>query len=107
MEKFCWEVFIDHIHPYLDIDTRINCKFISKIPLDFNTKYFEMRTRYVIERIPPFIHIGGRLLQNGIDFTLPITQTKILVTEISEYHTNIHISDANTYELIYEEFHIT
>jgi hypothetical protein len=107
MDKLCWDIFIDHVHPCMDIDSKITCGFISKIPVTFNKKYFEMRMKYVIARIPPFIHIGGLLLHNAIELTIPITTTKIMVIEISEYHDKIHISDQDSYWTVYEEYSIT
>ncbi len=108
MDKMCWDIFIDNVHPCLDIDSRITCGFISKVPLTFNNKYFEMRTRYVVARLPPFLHMGGKNIKNGIEFVLKISETKIIIVEISEYHINIHISyQHNHYDKIYEEIILT
>lgn len=106
IDQLCLDILIDHIIPYMDVDSKIICGFISKVPLTFNKTYFEMRMKYVIARIPPYIHIGGLLLQNAIEFTIPITRTKIMIVEISEYHIKNHISSQNSFETVYEEYNI-
>jgi hypothetical protein len=108
INTLCLEVITDYVLPYLDIDSRITCGFISKISLEFNKQYFEMKNKYLIARIPDFIHIGGKSLKNGIDFVLTIRNSnKFFVVEISEYHSYIHIADLNTFEKIYEDLNIT
>lgn len=109
MEKLCWEVFIDYVHPCLDIDSRISCGFIAniKFPSDFNKKYFEMRTKYIIAKIPPHIHYGGSMINQGIDLTLMIKPKKFYVMEISEFHIKINMCGPDSLTVLYEESHFT
>lgn len=98
------DIFEYHFKKFLDMESCILCKFPpSTINKEiFEKKYFEMKQKYICAVIPSFIHIGGNILKNGIDITIPIGNGKILVIEISEYHTVCNIQSPNTFEQFYE-----